>query len=140
MLRVACFLLAKYYAFFIVLAFIGDRFKSSVVDNSDGVNDAIKNTTAYFLYISFAVVLFTLILIGPFYGALRIRPVGIRVLSVGVLFAVEYATYTWLASTTDLVLGIYNGLATFVFLVLFFPPRLNAGVANGEPIPDYKDA
>ena len=129
MARVTCFLLMKWYAFAVVLAFVGDRFKSWVLDNSVGSVEILKNTGSYFLYITFNIVVFTLLFLGPFYGALRIRLMAARVICIAALLVIEYVAYTALASTSDLTLGVYNGMVTFGFLLVFFPRRFNSRIA-----------
>lgn len=124
LLRVATFLVVKYYAFSIILSFIGARFQKSVLANSQGASDVLANTFYYFLYISWAVLLLGLVLVLPIYLVLRIKPVALRLTGLCVLLVAEYGLYTWGFSPSDFSNGLYNALLTVVFLLLFFRPAL----------------
>jgi len=120
LIRVATFLVVKYYAFFIVLAFIGDRFQNYVVLNSGDGSELLWNGLSYVLYISWAVVLLSLVLWLPFYVVLKIRSRVVQWLSLFVLLLAEFGLYTWTASPSDLLNGFYNAVITTVFILLFF--------------------
>lgn len=120
LLRVGVFLVAKYYAFFIVLAFVNDGFQTSVLANSRGTGEVLSSAFYYFIYISWAVLLLGLVLVLPFYFVLKIRRKAVLILCLIVLLLVEFGLYTWAASPLDFWNGFYNGLVTMLFIPLFF--------------------
>lgn len=124
LIRVAAFLFAKYYAFFIVLAFLGDRLQNAVMANSHGAKGVLLNTLSYFIHISCGVLLLVLALVLPVYLVLRIRPRAVRLTGLCVVFFAEYGLYTWGFSPSDFSNGLYNALLTVIFLLLFFRPAL----------------
>ena len=124
MIQTVTFLVTKYYAFFFILAFIGDRFQNSVLSNSHGYSELLQYTLSYFISISWAVLLLVLVLGLPFYFVLRVRNGSILLLCLTILLLVEYGLYTWGASPSDLWNGVYNAIITVVFLFLFFKPVL----------------
>ena len=52
-----------------------------------------------------------------------------------VLLMAEYGLYTWAASPSDPVNGLYNALVTLIFLVLFFRPTFT----HFAPMMTFKD-
>ena len=131
LLRVATFLVVKYYAFSIILSFIGARFQKSVLANSQGASDVLANTFFYFIYISWAVLLLGLVLVLPIYLVLRIKPVALRLSGLWVLLVAEYGLYTWAASPSDFSNGLYNAVVSVIFLVLFFRPTMTVTKNDG---------
>ncbi|MCB9163025.1 MAG: hypothetical protein H6592_01110 [Flavobacteriales bacterium] len=124
LIRIAAFLIAKYYAFFIVLAFLGDRFQNTVLANSQGAKAVLLNTLSFFIHISWGVLLLVLALVLPVHLVLRIRPRAIRLTGLCVMLFAEYGLYTWGFSPSDFSNGLYNALLTVIFLLLFFRPAL----------------
>jgi hypothetical protein len=117
--NIVLYLLAKYAAFFIVLAFLEDRFKSIVINNSDNKNELFLNTIYYSLYPAIILIVFTFIFTIPLYFLMKKK--GIYFILLYMLFIiVEYILYTYLASPSDLTNGIYNGAIGVLFLILFF--------------------
>jgi hypothetical protein len=118
--NVLLFLAVKYIVFFVVLAFIGDRFKSLVVKNSENTRELISNTGYYSLYILLytfvGVVVFSL----PLYFTFKVKSPVYFILLIAAILVVEYLLYTNLASTNDLMNGVYNGIVSILFLLLFF--------------------
>ena len=124
LIRVAAFLVAKYYAFFIVLAILGDRFQNAALANRHGAKGVLLNTLSYFIHISWGVLLLVLALVLPLNLVLRIRPRAVRLTGLCVVLFAEYGLYTWGFSPSDFSNGLYNALLTVIFLLLFFRPAL----------------
>lgn len=119
-LNVLLFWVIKYIVFFVVLAFIGDRFKSLVIKNSNNTRELIANTGYYSLYILFYTLIPVIVFSIPFYFTLKVKNPIYFVLLISAILVVEYLLYTNLASTMELMNGVYNGILTIVFLLLFF--------------------
>ena len=119
-LNVLLFLVVKYIVFFIVLAFIGDRFKSLVIKNSDNTRELISNTGYYSVYILFYTLVAVMVFSLPFYFTFKVKNPIYFILLISAILVVEYLVYTNLASTTDLMNGVYNGIISILFLLLLF--------------------
>ena len=118
--NVLVFLIVKYIVFFVVLAFVGNRFKSLVIKNSENTGELISNTGYYSLYILLYTLIGVIAFSLPIYFIFKVKNPIYFVFLISVILIVEYLLYTYLASTTDLMNGIYNGIVSVVFLLLFF--------------------
>ncbi len=114
------FLVVKYIVFFVVLAFIGYRFKSLVIKNSDNTRELISNTGYYSVYILFYTLVAVMGFSLPIYFTFKVKNPIYFTLLISAILVVEYLLYTHLASTTDLMNGVYNGIISILFLLLFF--------------------
>jgi hypothetical protein len=110
------FWLTKYVAFYILLMFKNKNYGLLKVYE-------IKNGEDLFYYLwlfLFLPVVCMIIFSAPVYFAFRMnRPIYFALITIVVL-AAEYLFYTWSASQADLMNGIYNGLVSIAFLLLFF--------------------
>jgi hypothetical protein len=118
--NILLFLFIKYIVFFLVLAFIGDRFKLLVINNSGNRRELFSNTVYYLSYIMIFTVLGILILSGPIYFVLKVKSAICFVLLISGALVGEYCLYTGLASTSNLMNGVYNGIISILFLLIFF--------------------
>jgi hypothetical protein len=118
--NILIFLLIKYMVFFFVLAFIGDRFKLIVINNSENRQELFSNTGYYLLFVLFFTVVIGLILCSPIYFTLKVKNPIYFLLLISAILVVEYFLYTYLSSTKDLMNGVYNGIISILFLFLFF--------------------
>ncbi|PRA90189.1 hypothetical protein CQ046_23370, partial [Chryseobacterium sp. MYb7] len=67
------YLLVKYFVFFFILAFVGDRFKSIVLDNAETSSEIFKLTLNYILYVAIYAIPLILIFGFPIYYILKIK-------------------------------------------------------------------
>lgn len=119
-INIIFYLIIKYILFFIFLAFLGNRFKSIVIDNSENRSELFSNTFYYFLSFADILVLFTLIFSIPLYFLMK-KTKGIYFLLLySILLITEYIMYTYLASPLDLKNGLYNAIIGVLFFFLFF--------------------
>jgi hypothetical protein len=114
------YLVIKYILFFIILAFIGGRYKSMVIENSTSTRELILNTLSYSVYPIVYTIFGAAILFAPIYYAFRVRNLVYFVLVILVILTAEYFLYTYLASPSNLVNGVYNGVLSILLLVLLF--------------------
>jgi len=119
-LNILLFLFVKYVVFFVILAFIGDRFKSLVIKNSDNTRELISNTGYYSLYILFYTLIGMIVFALPIYFTFRVKSPIFFVLLISAILIAEYFFYTYMASTTNLMNGVYNGIISILLLLLFF--------------------
>lgn len=83
----------------------------------------IKNGGDLFYYLwlfLFLPIVCMVIFSAPVYFSFKVkRPIYFTLIIIAVLI-VEYFFYTWSASQADLMNGVYNGLISVAFLLLFF--------------------
>lgn len=112
--------IVRYLVFFVILAFLENRFKSIVIDNSENRKELFSNTLYYILSFADILVLFTFVFSIPLYFLIK-KTNGIYfILLYIILLVIEYVSYTYLASPSDVKNGIYNGIIGILFLPLFF--------------------
>ncbi|MDV2463438.1 hypothetical protein CMU11_15420 [Elizabethkingia anophelis] len=114
------YLLVKYFIFFFILAFVGDRFKSIVLVNAETTSEIFKLTLNYILYVAIYAIPLILVFSFPLYYILKIRKGLYFVLSITLLFTVEYLIYTYLYAPSNKILGIYNIIVGIILLGIFF--------------------
>lgn len=119
-LNILLCLFAKYAVFFTILAFMNDRFKSLVVDTAQNNQGLFMNSIHYILYILVFSLILSLLFSAPIYFSFKVsNPIYFTLIIIGFLVA-EYFIYTYLASQKELMNGLYNGVMSIVFLLLFF--------------------
>ncbi len=94
-------LLLKYIVFFSILSFVGDRFKSIVLKNSQNGNEILLNSAYYLLYVVNFTMILALSLAYPLYLIFKITRKSIFVLGVASILIAEYLLYTFLASPSS---------------------------------------
>ena len=122
--KIIVFLIVKYLVFFTLLAFLGDRFKLIVINNSNNTEELLSNSFYYLIYPLLITVLFTFLFSMPFYFSFRVKKVIYFVFLVIAVLLVEYFIYSEIASATDFKNGLYNGLLTLLFFVFFFSKEI----------------
>ena len=114
------YFLIKYIIFFAILAFIGNRFKSIVIDSSDNKSELLSNFLYYSLYPTIIVGLFTLVFSIALFLLMKMSRGLYFLLMYLLLLTVEYLLYTYLASPSDLMNGFYNMMIGVLLLLVFF--------------------
>jgi hypothetical protein len=118
--NILLFLFVKYIVFFLALAFMGGRFKLLVINNSGNRQELFSNTGYYLSYIMIFTMLGILIFSAPIYFILKVKNAIYFVLLISGVLVGEYLLYTSLASTSNLMNGVYNGIISILFLLIFF--------------------
>jgi hypothetical protein len=118
-LNILSFWLVKYVAFYILLMFKNDNYALLRVDEIQNGDDLF-----YYLWLFlFLPVVCMLIFSVPLYLSLRVKKWAYLALIITAILIAEYFLYTWLASQTNLINGVYNGIFSLLFLLLFFLRR-----------------
>lgn len=115
-LKISCYIFLKYLAFSVFM-----MFKNKVYYL---VNPGIRNggDLFYYLWTFFSLPLSVILIFSfPLYYAFRTKNKLLFLTLIGIFILGEYFLYTYLASPSDLTNGVYNGLLSCMFLVLFFP-------------------
>lgn len=118
--NILLYLFVKYLVFCLILAFRENRFKKLVVNNSQGAQDMATNSFYYVLYVMIFIVALMLVFSAPFYYAFKVKRPVFFALLISVILVVEYLLYTYLASPSDVMNGLYNGVISIIFLFVFF--------------------
>ena len=118
--KVLLYLFVKYVVFFFVLAILNDRFKSLVIDNSENGKDILMNSLSYAGYLIIFTLFLILIFAAPIYFLFQVKSIIVFVSFVLVVSTVEYFLYTYFASQTELMNGIYLEIISLLLLFLFF--------------------
>jgi hypothetical protein len=103
--------------YFFILAFVKNRFEEIVLENSDNKHEVLKNSLYYLLEVSIFSFFLTSIFSIPIYLSIKVKKRIYFVLVAIAVLLIEYFGYTYLASPSDFIIGIYNGILT---LILFF--------------------
>jgi hypothetical protein len=115
------YILIKYFAFYIFMMFKNQNFTL--------VSPGIRNGEDLFFYLwlfLFFPIVTILLFSGLIYLAFKRQEIVLfSVVIIGYLIG-EYFLYTYLASTSDLSNGIYNGVLSISVLYLFFFNRVNS--------------
>lgn len=110
----------KYIIFFVVLAFIGNRFKHIVLDNAASSSKIFSLTLNYILQVSIYMIPLVLIFSFPIYLILKIKKNIFFLISITLFFTVEYYFYTFLYAPSNTILGVYNIVIGIFLLFIFF--------------------
>ena len=115
-LNIFLFWLLKYFVFYIFLMFKNNYYALVMIYE-------IKNGEDLFYYlwlILFFPISFMMLFIIPLIYTFKIKNIFLFLLLIVIFLIFEYIIYTKLASTTDLMNGVYNGIISVIFLFLFF--------------------
>jgi len=80
----------------------------------------------YLLIFLFLPVVCMLVFSAPMYFAFKSKSMFYFSTIIVVILIVEYLFYTWSASQTDLMNGVYNVIISILFLLLFFFRNINS--------------
>lgn len=133
-INVILYSVVRYLTFFIILAFVGNRFKLIVIDNSENGKEIFSNTLYYFLSFADILVLFTFIFSIPLYFLIKKVKGVFFIMLYFILLSIEYISYTYLASPSDLNNGIYNTIIGVLFLFLFFYKYLKISFTSNKSL------
>lgn len=121
-LNILLFWFVKYIAFYVLLMFKNNNYALLKVNE-------IKNGEDLFYYLwlfLFLPVVFMLILTAPVYFSFKVKSMVYFTLIIAAVLTAEYFAYTYLASPSDFMNGIYNGIISVLFLLLFFFRHISA--------------
>lgn len=118
--NVIIYLFLKYLVFFLILALANNRFKSLVIDNATSTHGIIINAAYYLLYVFIFMSILTFIFSAPVYYAFKVKNAIYFILIIIGFLVVEYLVYTYLASQTNLMNGVYNGIISLLILIIIF--------------------
>jgi hypothetical protein len=114
------FWLLKYCIFYLILMFKNDDYTFIRLDEIKTGTDLL-----YYLFLFlFMPVISSILLTGPVYLLFKVKKLSYFIaLSLFILIA-EYCIYTYFASSSDLLNGLYNGIISVLFFLIFYFRRL----------------
>jgi hypothetical protein len=115
-LSIVLFWFVKYIAFYVLLMFKNNNYALLKVNE-------IKNGGDVFYYLwlfLFLPVVCMIVFSAPIYFSFRVRSPIYFALIIALILIVEYLFYTWSASQANLMNGVYNGIISILFLLLFY--------------------
>lgn len=119
-LNILLFWLVKYIALYIFLMFKNGNYALLKVHELKSGEDLF-----YYLWLFlFLPVMCMIVFSAPMYLSFKVKNLIYYVLIMMVILLAEYFLYTWLASQANLMNGLYNGIISVVFLLLFFRKQL----------------
>lgn len=110
------YLFVKHLAFYLFLMLKNGNYQLLEVGT-------LKNGEDWFYYlwlILFLPVISFLVFSAPIYFSFKVDKAHYFLLIIGGVLTVEYFAYTYLASQADPINGLYNGVISILFLLLFF--------------------
>lgn len=125
-LKTVIYLLVKYIVFAFILAFIGDRFKSAVIDHAQTTSELTKLTIGYILYVLFYITILIIIFCAPLYFILQIKSGLYCIILLIAFYGVEFFVYWYGFTPSDVLPSLYNTIIGIVILPLFFYKQINA--------------
>lgn len=114
----------KYFLFYIFMMFKNDNYALINIGNLHTGQDIFYYL---FLFLSLPVII-SIVFTIPLYFSFKVNNVTGFVLLLIAIFGLEYLFYTYLASTSDMLNGLYNliiGLILFVLFYYKFPARID---------------
>jgi len=115
-LKASIFFLVKYFVFYLLLMIKNENTYFLKIGN-------IKNGVDLFYYLwlllSLPLISF-LILFVPICFTLKVNRRGVFLFLILLILVAEYLVYTYLASSSNLMNGVINGVVSIIFLLVFF--------------------
>lgn len=115
-LNIALYYLTKYVAFYVLLMFKNKKYDLLKVGNISSGQDLFYYLWIFLFLPVVGIILFSV----PLYYSFKVINVTYFSLIIVAVLVVEYFVYTYLASQSDLMNGVYNGIISVVFLLIFF--------------------
>ncbi len=116
LVNIILFWLAKYLGFYVFIMFKNNNYALLKINT-------IKNGGDLFYYLwlfLFLPIISILIFLVPMYFSFKAKNPIYFTLIIAAILVIEYFLYTSLASQSNLMNGIYNGIISILFLTLFF--------------------
>lgn len=115
-LNIVFFWLAKYLVFYLFKMFKGNNFAFIHLSN-------IKTADDFFYYLLTFLslpIIFIILLALPMYYSMKSKTLHHFAIKMALILLSEYAVYTFIASPSNLLDGVFNGLISITLFTLFF--------------------
>lgn len=113
---VLLYILIKYLVFYVFLMLKNGNYSFLQIGDIKNGEDLF-----YYLWLLLFMPIICIVLFSvPLYFSFRLRKIIYFVALISFVFIAEYFLYTYFASTSNLMNGLYNGVISLTFFVLFF--------------------
>ena len=120
-LNVFLYLYIKYIILCVILAFLDNRFKNIVLDNSNGTSEILESSAGYILYCLFAILAIIVFLFIPMYLIFKLKNRALFLAAFIAIIVFECFLYGSIYSDNHWdKQEIINALLSIAFLPLFF--------------------
>lgn len=127
-LIISAYILIKYLAFYVFLMVKNGNYSFLQFG-------AIKNGEDLFYYLwlllFMPIICFVLFSV-PLYFSFKVKKIVYFMSIISIFLIAEYFLYTYLASTSNLMNGLYNGVISLAFFVLFFYNHISKIMSRTE--------
>lgn len=106
----------KYTVFYILMMFKNKNYALIMVNDLKTKEDLFIYLWMFLFFPIVCMILFSI----PMFYSFKAKAFIYFVLAIIAILLAEYFIYTYLASQTDLMNGVYNGIISILFLVFFF--------------------
>lgn len=116
MSKIIFYYVLKYIVFYLFLMIKNDNYSLLYLSEIENGEDLF-----YYVWLILFLPLVNMALFGiPLFFSLKVSNLAHFLFLIGGILLAEYFVYTFLASTTDLMNGVYNVGISIIFLFLFF--------------------
>ncbi len=116
LLNIILFWLVKYFVYYFLLMFKNNNFTLVKVNELNNLEDFF-----YYAWLFLSMPLLCVIFfLAPTYFTFKLKKIIHLILIMLIIVVVEYFLYTWLASPSNLINGIYNAVISVIFIIVFF--------------------
>jgi hypothetical protein len=116
LLNITVYWFSKYIAFYLFMMFRNKNYALITINDLKTGEDLFMYLWTFLFFPIVCMILFSI----PLYFSFKAKAFVYFVLIVFAVLFAEYFIYTYLASQTDLMNGIYNGIISILFLAFFF--------------------
>ena len=116
LINIVFYFFSKYILFCVFMMFRNNDFTFIQIK-------ALRNGEDWFFYLwmfLFLPVLCSFLFAVPVYYIFKVESIVYFILLIGLIFTAEYFLYTYFASPSDLMNGVYNGIIGLLLLLIFF--------------------
>lgn len=118
--KIILFWFVKYLVFYIFMMFRNNNYTLIEIDELKS-GGALVYYLSIFLYLPiFCTILFS----APICYSFKVKYLAYFLIIIAFTLIAEYLFYTWAASQSDLINGLYNGIISLIFFILFFKRQI----------------
>lgn len=114
--KIILFWFVKYLVFYIFMMFRNNNYALIQIDELRSCEDIFYYLWIFLFFPIFCTILFSL----PICYSFKVKHLAYFFIIIAFTLIAEYIFYTWAASQSDLINGLYNGIISVLFFLLFF--------------------
>jgi len=126
--NVLLYIFLKYLIFYVFLMFKNSNYALIRLQDLKTMTDWLYYLWIFLFLPAISAILFT----APIYYSFRAKRAIYFILLISAVLVAEYFLYTYFASESDLMNGVYNGIISILLFLLFF--YRNIGLIFNQPV------